>query len=118
MLTLYGIPNCSTIKKAREWLANHNIEYHFHDYKKEGITAAKLKSWVKEFGVEVVVNKKGTTWRKLAATLPDQKLTATSAIQLMQENPSLIKRPILENGQETIVGFDEEQYQKFFKSKK
>lgn len=118
MITLYGIPNCNTIKKAREWLADHNIEYHFHDYKKEGITAEKLKTWIKEFGVEVVVNKKGTTWRKLITENPEQKLTAVSALKLMKENPSLIKRPVLETDTKAIIGFDEEAYQTFFKSKK
>ena len=118
MITLYGIPNCNTIKKAREWLADHNIEYHFHDYKKEGVTAEKLKTWVKEFGIETVVNKKGTTWRKLSAEVPDQKLTATTAVNLMKENPSLIKRPVLEADGKTHIGFDESAYQDFFKNKK
>lgn len=118
MITLYGIPNCNTIKKAREWLADHNMEYHFHDYKKDGITSAKLKSWITQFGVDTVVNKKGTTWRKLVLENPALKLTAASAVKLMKENPSLIKRPILESGEEAMVGFEEAQYQKFFKAKK
>lgn len=118
MITLYGIPNCNTIKKARQWLAQHNIEYHFHDYKKEGITNEKLKSWVAKFGVETIVNKKGTTWRKIMAASPNLKLTTALAIKLMSENPSLIKRPVLETSEETLVGFEETQYQKFFKAKK
>ena len=118
MTTLYGIPNCNTIKKAREWLAQYNIEYHFHDYKKEGITAEKLKGWVAKFGVESIVNKKGTTWRKLSAENPELNLTAGTAVKLMKENPSLIKRPVLELEEEALVGFEETAYQKFFKAKK
>ncbi len=118
MITLYGIPNCNTIKKAREWLAVHNIEYHFHDYKKEGVTSEKLKKWIAEFGVETVVNRKGTTWKKISVEAPNQKLTATSAIKLMKENPSLIKRPVLESEENTLIGFEESNYQNFFKGNK
>lgn len=117
MITLYGIPNCNTIKKARLWLADHNIEYHFHDYKKEGITAEKLKSWIAKFGVDTIVNKKGTTWKKITATEPDTKLTATNAVKWMKENPSLIKRPVLETDTESLVGYTEEDYEKLFGNK-
>ena len=117
MITLYGIPNCNTIKKARVWLSDHNIEYHFHDYKKEGITSEKLKSWIAKFGLETIVNKKGTTWKKLAADVPDQKLTTTTAIKLMKENPSLIKRPVLETEEDAMVGYNEADYENFFGKK-
>ena len=117
MITLYGIPNCNTIKKAREWLANHNIEYHFHDYKKEGITAEKLKNWIAKFGVDTIVNKKGTTWKKLVSSIPNQNLTITTAVKLMKENPSLIKRPVLETETESMVGFIEGDYESFFNKK-
>ena len=114
MITLYGIPNCDTIKKARAWLDKHRIDYQFHDYKKDGITKTRLDAWCKELGFDVLVNQRGTTWRKL----PDnakENITKAKAINLMMENPSLIKRPILDTGKIHIVGFDEKQYQQIFK---
>lgn len=114
MITLYGIPNCDTIKKARNWLEKHGIDYQFHDYKKDGITKTQLDAWCKELGFEVLINQRGTTWRKLPDSAKEN-VTKTKAINLMVENPSLIKRPILETGTIRIVGFDEKQYQSVFK---
>ena len=111
MTTLYGIPNCDTIKKARRWLDMHGVDYDFHDYKKAGIDKATLKKWCREFGVESVVNKRGTTWRKLDDALKEN-LDEASAIEIMQAQPSVIKRPVLVSGKQMILGFDEAAYKK------
>ena len=109
MITLYGIPNCDTIKKARKWLTNNGIDYEFHDYKKLGVPEKELKSWVKQLGWEVLLNKRGTTWRKLDDSIKDS-VDETSAIQIMLENPSIIKRPVLSSGKTLLVGFKESEY--------
>ena len=113
---LYGIPNCDTIKKARTWLADKGIAYDFHDYKKDGIERARLGSWCKKAGWETVLNRAGTTFR----TLPDankQNLDAEKAIALMLEQPSMIKRPVLDLGKgKLIVGFKPEIYAAAFKA--
>lgn len=107
MIHLYGIPNCNTVKKALDFLKENKAEYTFHDFKKEGISAAKLKQWNKALGHTALVNKKGTTWRGLT---PEAQLAAAGtqgALALMQEKTSVIKRPVVEwdNGQVT-AGFD------------
>jgi len=106
---LYGIPNCDTMKKARTWLEKQRVDYEFHDYKKSGIERAKLESWLKTVGWEVLLNRGGTTFRKL----PDAAkadLTEAKAVKLMLEQPSMIKRPVLERGKTLLVGFDPEKY--------
>jgi arsenate reductase len=109
MATLYGIPNCDTVKKARTWLDKQGIAYDFHDYKKQGIDAATLKRWCAEFGFERVLNQKGTTWRNLDdAQRAD--MTQAKAIKLMQECPSIIKRPLLDTGKRRLLGFSEAEY--------
>tara|TARA_R110000772_G_scaffold41328_21_gene95965 strand:+ start:618 stop:959 length:342 start_codon:yes stop_codon:yes gene_type:complete len=110
MITLYGIPNCDTIKKARAFLNQHAIAYEFHDYKKQGIGAPLLKQWCHEFGYENVLNRRGTTWRKLDAETKDQ-INEESAITLMQELPSLIKRPILVKDSKFLLGFNQSEYE-------
>ena len=107
--TLYGIPNCDTIKRARAWLDDHGVAYAFHDYKKAGIDRGRLAQWVSEFGWETVLNRAGTTFRKLPE---DQRsdLDADKAIALMLAQPSMIKRPVLDLGQRRIVGFKPEVY--------
>jgi arsenate reductase len=102
---LYGIPNCDTVKKARSWLDAAGLPYRFHDYKKAGIDAATLKCWCDELGYEQVLNKKGTTWRKLDPAL-QENLDSGKAIKLMQQQPSLIKRPLLDTGSRKLLGFD------------
>jgi arsenate reductase len=109
MTTLYGIPNCDTIKKARKWLDDKNIAYEFHDYKKAGIDRKTLENWCKEFGYETLINKRGTTWRKLEDQLKNN-INETSAIKIMQENTSVIKRPVLISDHTKIVGFNEADY--------
>jgi len=109
MTTLYGIPNCGTIKRARKWLDDKNIAYEFHDYKKAGIDRKTLQNWCKEFGYETLINKRGTTWRKLEDQLKNN-INETSAIKIMQENTSVIKRPVLISDHTKIVGFNEADY--------
>ena len=109
MITVYGIPNCDTMKKARKWLDANNLEYEFHDYKKSGVPEKNLKSWVQAADWEAILNKRGTTWRKLSDDIKNS-IDETSSIQVMLDNPSAIKRPILENGKTLLVGFKEEEY--------
>jgi len=111
MLTVYGIPNCDTMKKARKWLADNDIEYDFHDYKKQGVNKKTLLDWEKKVGWEILLNRRGMMWRKLT---DDQKanIDKASAIEIMLDIPSIIKRPVLVTGDgEILVGFNEEQYQ-------
>jgi Spx/MgsR family transcriptional regulator len=112
MVTLYGIKNCETMKKAFAWLDEHGVEYAFHDYKKSGVDIARLKLWVKHLGWKTLLNTKGTTWRKLA---PEQQgdMTQAKAVALMIEHPSLIKRPVVETGQQLLVGFDPAMFASF-----
>ncbi len=109
--TLYGIPNCDTMKKARVWLDSHGVAHHFHDYKKAGIDRAMLESWVAVLGWEVLLNRSGTTFRKL----PDSDkadLNADRAIDLMLAQPSMIRRPVLVTGDWIEVGFNPDRYAK------
>ncbi|QYF92460.1 ArsC family reductase [Massilia sp. PAMC28688] len=113
--TLYGIPNCDTVKKARTWLAAHGIDAGFHDFKKHGLDHAVVAAWLQQLGWEVLVNRKGTTWRKL----PDERKAAVTdgdaALALMLENPSVIKRPVLDRDGSFSVGFSDAQYAELFK---
>jgi len=110
---LYGIPNCDTVKKTRRWLDENGVEYEFHNYKKLGISKAVLKNWCKDHGHETLINKRGTTWRRLEQPNKD-KLNQKEAIALMQANTSLIKRPILEHGTNRLIGFNEAQFSEIF----
>jgi arsenate reductase len=113
-VTLYGIKNCDTMKKARAWLDAHDIEYAFHDYKAAGIDERKLSHWVKLVGWETLLNRAGTTFRKLPEA-DKAALDGKRAIRLMQAQPSIIKRPVLERGDKTIlVGFKPEAYRAAF----
>ena len=109
MIKIYGIANCDTMKKARKWLENNHLDYEFHDYKKHGVPEKNLKQWVKKAGWDVVLNKRGTTWRKLSDDIKDN-IDESTSIKVMIENPSAIKRPILENSDTLLVGFNEEEY--------
>ena len=113
MTTIYGIKNCDTMKKAFTWLDDHGVRYDFHDYKKAGIDLAQLKAWSKQSGWELLLNRAGTTWRKLS---PAQQadMTLAKAFDLMVENPSLIKRPVLEEGSTVLVGFSADRYASLF----
>ncbi len=109
-ITIYGIPNCDTMKKARTWLDSHGVAYAFHDYKKAGIDKASLDAWVKTARWESVLNRAGATFR----ALPDEAktgLNAARAVKLMLAQPSMIKRPVLIAGDRMLVGFKPDQYQ-------
>src|SRR5690349_25170362 len=102
-MIVYGIKNCNTVKSALEWLKKNKIDFEFHDYKSKGITEAKLKAWSKQVGWESLVNKRGTTWRQLDEKTQLQITNESSAIGLMIEKTSVIKRPLIENKNEVLV---------------
>lgn len=112
-VTIYGIKNCDTMKKARGWLDGHGMAYSFHDYKAEGIDRARLERWCAELGWETVLNRAGMTFRKLADA-DKQNLTAEKAIALMLNQPSMIKRPVLDAGGKLLVGFKPDLYEAEF----
>lgn len=114
-MKLYGIPNCSTVKKARIWLEAHGIAYEFHDFKKSGIDEASLKSWLTQTPWETLVNRSGMTWRNLDDSRKSLVNDNASAVQLMLEKTSVIKRPVLaKDGKVLCLGFDESTYRKCF----
>jgi arsenate reductase len=115
-ITVYGIKACSTIKKARDWLDQHGIIYGFHDYKVSGVDADHLKTWCDEFGWETVLNRAGTTFRKVPEA-DRQDLDACKAIKLMLAQPSMIKRPIVDLGSRRLIGFKPDVYSDAFKVK-
>jgi arsenate reductase len=110
MITVYGIPNCDTVKKARRWLDEHGVAYTFHDFKKQGVPEARLDAWIEARGWEKLVNRQGTTWRKLDPAAQATVQDAAGARALMLGQPSVIKRPVVEAGGEVLVGFDEQAY--------
>ncbi|MCK0127160.1 ArsC family reductase [Erythrobacter sp. F6033] len=110
MIQLYGIPNCDTVKKARKWLDANGIDYAFHDYKKEGAEASKLKGWIDEKGVEVILNKRGTTYRKLSDAEKADAEDGNKAVALLVQHTSMIKRPVVEHPQGVLVGFKEDEW--------
>jgi arsenate reductase (glutaredoxin) len=112
-VTIYGIKNCDTMKKARAWLDGHEIAYAFHDYKAAGVSHETLASWARVAGWEALLNRAGTTFRKLPAADQDG-LTESKAIALMMALPSMIKRPVLDHGGALLVGFKPEAYAKAF----
>jgi Spx/MgsR family transcriptional regulator len=115
-MIVYGIKNCNTVKSALAWLNDNKIEYQFHDYKKSGITAAKLTAWSKQVGWENLVNKRGTTWRQLDEAAQNKVVSQQSAVVLMHEKNSVIKRPLIEvNEKVVLLGFDEVAYKAHFK---
>ena len=115
-MILYGIKNCNTVKSSIEWLKKKKIEFEFHDYKSKGIAEAKLKDWIKQVGWESLVNKRGTTWRQLDKKVQAGVTNEKSAIALMLEKTSVIKRPLIEKNEKVIaLGFDENTYNTLFR---
>lgn len=110
MITLYGIPNCDTVKKARRWLDDQGVAYSFHDFKKQGVPPAQLDRWMRAVGAARLVNRQGTTWRKLDAAAQAAAASDAGARALMLAQPSVIKRPVIEAGERVLVGFDEASY--------
>lgn len=111
--TIYGIKNCDTVKKALKWLDDRKIDYDFHNYKKDGVDLAVLKQAIDEHGWEKVINRNGTTWRALPDDVKNSA-DAQKALKLAQDNPSLIKRPILTRMGQIIIGFDPKVYSELF----
>lgn len=114
-VTIYGIKNCDTMKKARTWLDNKAIAYAFHDYKVAGVQRGRLESWAAKVGWELLLNRAGTTFRKLPEK-DKEGLTEDKAMALMIAQPSMIKRPVLEIGSKILVGFKPDQYEQHFLS--
>jgi arsenate reductase (glutaredoxin) len=114
-ITIYGIKNCDTMKKARSWLDSHGVVYDFHDYKAAGIAKDKLKQWSEALGWETLLNRAGTTFRKLSDA-EKEGLNEKKALALMLEQPSMIKRPVLDIGGKLLVGFKPDDYAKEVKS--
>ena len=112
-VTLYGIPNCDTVKKARDWLAGKGIAYAFHDYKKAGADPARIAGWIEVAGLDKVLNRAGTTFRKLPES-EREGLDSARAVALMAANPSCIKRPIVEHPGGLLVGFKPDEWQAAF----
>ncbi len=117
MITLFGIPNCDTVKKASTWLTAQGVDYQFHDFKKQGVPPERLAVWIEAVGWEKLLNRQGTTWRKLDAATQNTAVDAESAAKLLILNASLIKRPVLEwtnlaSKGDVSVGFDAENWSK------
>jgi len=113
MITLYGISNCDTVRKARNWLSSHDVDYQFHDIRRDGLTVKQLKTWAKAVGWETLLNRRGQTWRNLTDK-QKAEINETRALQLMHANPTLIKRPVLETKKRIHVGFSAADYQQLF----
>ena len=114
-MKLYGIPNCGTVKKARAWLDQHAVAYEFHDFKKLGLDAATGQQWLTQQPWEKLVNRSGMTWRNLSETEKNAVVDTASALRLMQEKTSVIKRPVLvDNNQILTLGFNEADYNQLF----
>lgn len=114
MTIIYGIKNCDTVKKARRWLEENNIEHSFFDVRADGITADLISNWNSQSGWQTLLNKRSTTWKNLDPTSRDN-IDEASALKLMLEQPTLIKRPVLAHGDNITVGFKVDQYQSIFK---
>jgi len=111
--TIYGIKNCDTMKRALAWLKDRGVEHDFHDYKKAGASIGLLKTWSDQVGWEKLLNTRGTTWRKLSEE-QRRDVNEPKALQLMHEQPSLIKRPVIDHSESLLVGFDDAAYERLF----
>ncbi|MDT8388306.1 MAG: ArsC family reductase [Thiogranum sp.] len=113
MITIYGIKNCDSMKKAMRWLDEHDIDYRFHDYRKDGLDAKQLCAWERELGWEALLNRRGQLWRKLPQSDRDT-IDQAAAMQLMLDNPGIIKRPLIDTGTQRKLGFDPADYAALF----
>jgi arsenate reductase len=113
-ITLYGIPNCQTVKKARNWLDEHDVPHQFHDFKKTGVSQELIRSWLKHHDLTQLINRSGMTFRNLSEIDKKKSLMTDEAIQLMIANPSMIKRPVLDDSKKIYLGFKEDSYQTIF----
>jgi arsenate reductase len=113
VITLYGIKNCDTVKKARRWLDEHGIDYRFHDFREDGLDRQQVRGWVSELGWEQLLNKRSTSWKALPAEARDA-MDDQAAVQAIIEQPTLIKRPLLDTGHERFTGFSAANYQSIF----
>ncbi len=113
MITLYGIKNCDSVKKARKWLENQGVEYRFHDFREDGLEPAAVKQWVQELGWEKLVNRRSTSWKALSAD-DRENMNDGSAVAAIIAQPTLIKRPLLDTGHERHTGFSAAGYEKIF----
>ena len=112
-ITLYGIKNCDTVKKARDWLATQKIDYRFHDFRVDGLTESQVKEWINTLGLDTLVNKRSTTWKELDEATKSGFDTQT-AVAVIVNNPTLIKRPLLDTGKQQQVGFKAADYARVF----
>ena len=116
MLIIYGIPNCDIIKKATSWLKAHDLAFEFHDYKTKGVEATRLQSWFDQVGFEKIFNKRSTTWKELPSEIQSSVTSPETAIPVLQQHTSIIKRPVLEkDGKVFCVGFAENEYEKLIR---
>lgn len=106
MVVLYGIPNCDKVRAARKWLQARDLDYRFHDFRKDGIPADQLETWCQRLGWDTLINRRGTTWRQLPEATR-ASLDQAGAIEVMCDNPAVIKRPVLEAGEHLLIGFSE-----------
>ncbi len=117
-MNIYGIKNCNTVKKALDWLQSNHINFEFHDFKKEGVSAEKLQEWSSKVGYEKLLNKQGLTWKQLDPKIKATIINEKEALQLLHDKNSMIKRPVLEFQGQLVLGFEEKQYRMLFLSGK
>lgn len=115
MIILYGINNCDTVRKARQWLDERAIAYEFHDFRQDGLNPVQLRAWVDELGWDKLINRRGTTWRNLPE-ITRNTMDETLALAVMEDQPSIIKRPLLDLGTRRVLGFDAEQWKTLFQN--
>ncbi len=113
MIVIYGIKQCDTVSKAKQWLEKNHINYHFHDFRVDGLDKSLLHQWVDDIGHDALINRRSTTWRSLSKE-EQEALAGNDAIRLLLSYPTLIKRPIIDTGENILVGFDETIYQETF----
>jgi len=113
MITVYGIPNCDTVRKARKWLGANKVDFIFFDMRKDGLTAQIVNSWIKQVPLDVLINKRGPSWRQLSEK-QRESLNKSSAASLVLKYPTIVKRPVIDNDGKFIVGFDETRYRQEF----